>query len=51
MMACATGWFDTHRSLAVSLVSRRHGHGADDDVARSPPGWSRIMTGAPRCKS
>jgi MFS family permease len=21
MMACATGWFDTHRSLAVSLVS------------------------------
>src|SRR5262249_58937073 len=21
MMACVTGWFDTHRSLAVSLVS------------------------------
>jgi len=20
-MACVTGWFDTHRSLAVSLVS------------------------------
>src|SRR6202790_5102834 len=25
MMACVTGWFDTHRSLAVSLVSARMG--------------------------
>src|ERR1700675_1659132 len=25
MMACVTGWFDTHRSLAVSLVSARIG--------------------------
>ena len=33
MMACVTGWFDTHRSLAVSLVSAGHGHGADDHVA------------------
>ncbi len=31
MMATVTGWFDTHRSLAVSLVSA--GHGADDHVA------------------
>ena len=33
MMACVTGWFDTHRSLAVSLRLGRHGHGADDHVA------------------
>ena len=25
MMACVTGWFDTHRSLAVSLVSASMG--------------------------
>jgi MFS family permease len=25
MMACVTGWFDTHRSLAVSLVSAGFG--------------------------
>ncbi len=25
LMACVTGWFDTHRSLAVSLVSARMG--------------------------
>jgi len=25
MMACVTGWFDTHRSLAVSLVSAAWG--------------------------
>ena len=29
MMACVTGWFDTHRSLAVSLVSAGGGHVAD----------------------
>ena len=33
MMACVTGWFDTHRSLAVSLVSAGNGNGADDHVA------------------
>ena len=33
MMACVTGWFDTHRSLAVSLVSAGHGDGADDHVS------------------
>src|ERR1700727_3451191 len=27
MMACVTGWFDTHRSLAVSLVSAGLGVG------------------------
>src|SRR3954467_11132881 len=27
MMACVTGWFDTHRSLAVSLVSAGLGMG------------------------
>ena len=39
MMACVTGWFDTHRSLAVSLVSAGMGmapddHGAPGRVAR-----------------
>src|ERR1700694_2820535 len=28
LMACVTGWFDTHRSLAVSLVSAGMGVGA-----------------------
>jgi len=32
MMACVTGWFDNHRSLA-SRWCRRHGDGAADHVA------------------
>jgi len=44
MMATVTGWFETHRSLAVSLGVGRHGDGADDHVARSWPGSSKAMT-------
>ena len=33
LIAAATGWFETNRSLAVSLVSGGHGGGADDDLA------------------
>jgi MFS family permease len=38
LMACVTGWFDTRRSLAVSLVS-------------AGMGWCSPTTGAHRCKS
>src|SRR5258707_6958635 len=37
MMACVTGWFDTHRSLAVSLVSA--GMGVAPMTMSPPPPW------------
>ena len=48
MMACVTGWFDTHRSLAVSLVSAGMGMAP---MTMSPlAAWlSRPTTGGPRC--
>ena len=47
MMACVTGWFDTHRSLAVSLVSAGMGMAP---MTMSPLGrWLvSAMTGEPR---
>src|SRR3979490_1715877 len=37
MMACVTGWFDTHRSLAVSLVSAGMGMAPMTKSAPAPP--------------
>src|SRR6202167_1185599 len=37
MMACVTGWFDTHRSLAVSLVSA--GMGMAPMTMAPPAAW------------
>jgi hypothetical protein len=50
MMACVTGWFDTRRSLAVSLVSAGMGM-APMTCRRWQRGWCRPTTGAPRCRS
>jgi MFS family permease len=51
MMACVTGWFDTHRSLAVSLVSA--GMGMAPMIMSPLAAWlvSKTMTGEPRCRS
>src|ERR1700704_6697175 len=48
MLACVTGWFDTHRSLAVSLVSAGMGMAPmtmSPMVARvlSPPDWRAFI--------
>ena len=50
MMACVTGWFDTHRSLAVSLVSAGMGMAP---MTMSPlAAWLvSTMTGGPPCRS
>ncbi len=47
MMAAVTGWFDTHRSLAVSLVSA--GMGVAPMTMSPLAGWSQTTTGAPPC--
>ena len=50
MMACVTGWFDTHRSLAVSLVSAGMGMAP---LTMSPfAAWLvSTTTGGPRLRS
>ena len=50
MMACVTGWFDTHRSLAVSLVSAGMGM-APMTMAPFAAWLVSTTTGAPRCRS
>jgi MFS family permease len=47
MMACVTGWFDTHRSLAVSLVSA--GMGMAPMTMAPLAAW--LVSGECRCGS
>ena len=51
MMACVTGWFDTHRSLAVSLVSAGMGMAPMTMVAAGGLACLKITIGGPRCRS
>jgi MFS family permease len=50
MMACVTGWFETQRSLAVSLVSAGMGM-APMTMSPLVAGSSPAMIGGRRCKS
>ena len=50
MMACVTGWFDTHRSLAVSLVSAGMGM-APMTMAPLAAWLVSTTTGGPRSRS
>jgi MFS family permease len=50
MMACVTGWFDTNRSLAVSLVSAGMGM-APLTMAPLVAWLVSSMTGGPPCRS